>query len=204
MAQTDSYMLWAEVGAEGKIVKRTKWNAQLNARIGERGIETFFPQVGVEYKLMKWLRPSVEYRFIVDKNKYNNYKVGHRINANIEAKHNIKRLEYGMRVRYQYSFNRVAQSTYNADFDQAIRFKPFLEYDINNSIFTPAISAEFFLNPSYGPSSPGFDKIRFAVGSKLELDGPHSVSFKYQLDKWLNNYNKGLRHVLSLSYGYKF
>lgn len=197
-------MLWAEVGAEGKIVKRTKWNAELNARIGERGLETFFPQAGVEYKLTKWLRPSVEYRLILDKNKYDNYKVGHRINANLEAKHNIKRLEYGLRVRYQYAFSRITQDAYNADFDQALRFKPFLEYDINNSIFTPAISAEFFLNPTYGPNSPGFDKIRFAVGSKFELDGPHSVSFKYQLDKWLYNYKKGLRHVLSLSYGYKF
>ena len=196
-------MVWTELGVQGKLVKRTKWAMELNTRIGERGIETFFPQAGIEYKLTKWLIPSVQYRFILDKNKYGNYKLGHRININLDAENNFKRLTYGLRVRYQYAFNRISQASYDADFDQAVRFKPSLEYDIDNSIFTPQISAEFFLNPTYGPYSPGFDKLRFAVGSKLELDGPHKVSFKYQLDKWLYDYGRELRHVLSLSYSYK-
>jgi len=198
------YMLWTKIGAEGKVIKRLKWGVDLNTRIGGAGVETFFPQVGLNYKLTKWLRTSLEYRLIIDKNKYGNYKSSNRLNANLNFKNNKKRFWYGVRLRYQYAFNRLAQDAYDADFDQAIRLKPSFEYDINNSIITPVVSGEFFYNPSYGPTSPGFSKVRISVGAKLELDGPHSVSFKYQLDKKFRDYSADLRHVLALSYGFKF
>lgn len=197
------YMLWTEVGVEGKVIKRLKWAAEFNTRFDLSGVATYFPQVGLEYKITKWLRGSVQYRFIVDKNKYGNYKSSNRLNANLSFKENKKRFSYGLRLRYQYAFDRVSTSSYDADFDQAIRMKPSFEYDLKNSIFTPVISGEFFYNPSYGPKSPGFSKMRIAVGSKLELDGPHGVSFKYQLDKKFYDFSADLRHVLALSYIYK-
>ena len=197
------YMLWTEIGVEKKIIKRLKGTLDFNTRFDRTGVATFFPQVGLDYKITKWLRGSVQYRFIVDKNKYGNYKSSNRLNFNLSFKENKKRFYYALRLRYQYAFNRISADAYDADFDQAIRLKPSFEYDLKNSIFTPLISGEFFYNPSYGPKSPGFSKVRIAVGSKLEMDGPHSVSFKYQLDKKFRDYDADLRHVLSLAYTYK-
>jgi hypothetical protein len=200
----DEFMLWTSAGVEGKIIKKMSWSAELNGRFGDKTLETFFPQLGVEYKVKKWFRPSIEYRFIVDKNKYGNYKSSNRINFNANFKKSVDRFGLDARIRYQYGFTRlVATEEYDSDFDQAIRLKPAVSYDINNSIFTPKISAEFFYNPIYGPISPGFNKIRIAVGFGLELDGPHSISMKYQLDKKFNNYSAPLRHVIGFEYGYK-
>jgi len=105
-------------------------------------------------------------------------------------------------LRYQYSFNSVRAADYDSEFDQAIRLKPEIEYDIKGSIFNPVIGAEFFYNPSYNPNGFEFTKIRFTIGTKLELDGPRSLSFKYQLDKKTDSYSIGARHVLSVSYAY--
>ena len=198
------YMLWTEVGAEGKIIKKLKWSAAVNTRIGSAGAETIFPQAGVEYKITKWMRASLEYRFILDKNKYDNYKSMNRLNLNVLLKDNKKRLSYSVRLRYQYAFNRINLDAYDADFDQAIRVKPSFEYDLNNSFITPIISTELFYSPMYSALTPGFTKIRTAVGVKFELDGPHGIDIKYQFDKKFRNHSADMVHALCLSYTFKF
>ena len=180
------------------------WSADANLRVGRNGLETFFPQVGVQYKLTKWLRTSVEYRFVLDKNKYGNYKSSSSIRVNLILKENIKRFDFGLRLRYQNSFKGSSGPEYNADFGQAIRIKPSVEYDIDNSVFTPFLNTEFFFDPAYGPQGPGFNKIRYAIGTKLELDSPHGISVKYQLDHKLNRYPAALKHVVSVGYSYEF
>lgn len=196
-------MLWTETGVSGDLVKRTDWKFELNTRFDNRGIATFFPQVGIEYKLTKWLKPSLEYRFIIDRNKYGNYKSSNRINLNLGFDKSVDRFAFDFRCRYQFGFGNSGGSSYDSDFDQSFRFKPGIEYDINNCIFSPTMSCEFFYNPLLGVDGRQFDKLRFAVGSKLELKGNHKVSFKYQFDKKLTDASSGLRHVLCLSYEYK-
>jgi hypothetical protein len=198
----DEFMIWTEIGAKGKITKDLGWNADINTRFVP-GVETFFPQVGLSYKVTKWFKPSIEYRFIIDKNKYGNYKSSSRLNFNLAFKHDVKRFYGSLRVRYQSSFNKVNSEEYDGDFDQAFRFKPAIEYKIRKSRFIPGVSAEWFLNPAYGPNR-GITKIRLAAGTKIELKGPHEISVKYQIDKKLRNYSAGMRHVVSLGYGYKF
>lgn len=203
--QQDSYQLRIEAGLKGDIVKKTDWTFDLGGRFDDRGIDRILLEPGISYKLTKWLKSSFTYRMIIGPNNIGNYKLDHRLNFNLSAKDNIQRLWLGARVRYQYVIEGGAsQAEYDADFDQAIRVKPFLEYDINDCIFSPKISAEFFYDPSYGPFSPGISKIRYAIGSSLELDGPHSFSFKYFLDDWVHDYERGERHAVQISYGYKF
>lgn len=203
-SQNDEYMVWTELGASGDLVKKTDWSFELCSRFDNGGLATFFPQVGVNYKLAKWLRPSVEYRFLVDRNKYGNFKSGHRINVNAKFSENVDRFGLSLRLRYQYAFKQFGPPTeFNADFDQAIRIKPGFEYDIKGFFLTPFTSAEFFYNPQLGENGRQFDKLRWAIGAKLDTKGSHGLSFKYQMDKWLQDYSHELRHVLALSYEYK-
>ena len=200
----DEFQLWTEVGAKGDIIKKMDWFVDVKSRFGNVGLNSLLPEAGINYKVTKWFKPSVSYRLILEPNKYGNYKAAHRINFNANLKKGVKRFELGLRARYQYVVSGRGGQEYDSDFDQAIRVKPSIEYDINNSIFTPKVSTEFYYDPIFGPEGRRFTKIRFAIGSSLELDGPHSFSFKYQIDKWLHDYSRGLRHVLSVSYGYKF
>jgi len=200
--ETDVFMLWTELGAKGKLVKNLGWSADVNTRFVP-GVQTFFPQIGLSYKVAPWFKPSIEYRFIVGKNKHGNYKPSSRLNFNFNFKHDLNRFYGSFRARYQSSFDKVNSTEYDGDFDQAFRFKPAIEYKIRKSRFIPGVSAEWFLNPAYGPSR-GITKVRVSLGTKIELKGPHEVSVKYQLDKKLRNYSAGMRHVISIGYGYKF
>lgn len=200
----DEFEVWTELGAGGEIVNDLDWQVDLNTRFGNQGINTFFPQVGLEYKVDKLFRPSIEYRYILDQDEYGNFIGANRLNFNISMKDNVKRFTLSARFRYQYGFNALRSGDdFNPDFDRAFRGKFGAEYDINNSIFTPEASIEFFYNPLYGPSTPSFSKMRISIGTELELDGPHKVSFKYQLDDRFE-FLAPSRHVISVSYGYKF
>lgn len=197
------FQVWSEVGFDYKIKKGLHAGLELNSRFDNQGLATFFPQLGLEYKLTKWLKPSLEYRFVLDKNSIGNYKAYNRLNFNLDFGEDIDRLSLGARIRYQYAFNSLSTSQYDADFDMAIRLKPSVKYDINDFPLSPEVSAEFFYNPlSGGPYQPGFDKIRYAIGADLDIKGPHGFGFKYLIDHKLRNYSANLRHVLSVSYSY--
>lgn len=200
--QNDEFQLWTTVGISGDVVKKTDWTVELISRFDNQGVATFFPQVGIDYKLTKWFKPSVEYRFVIDRNQYGNYKAANRLNFNAKIKESFDRWGVGFRLRYQYAFNNRSSFDYDADFDQAFRFKPEIEYDINNFILTPKISSEFFYNPSLGEEGRRFDKMRLGIGASLDLNNDHDISFKYQLDKRFYSFDRGVRHVLSLSYQY--
>lgn len=202
-AQT-SGKVWTEIGVKGEITKKLDWGVELNTRFGSNGIETYFPQVTLKYKVTKWFRPSVDYRAIFDREDNGNYSFSNRLNFNANFKFLVKRFTIGGRVRYQYAFNRFINiNEFDAEFDQAIRFKPEITYDINNSIFSPTASIEFFYNPNYGPYGQRFTKYRAFIGVDLELDGPHDISFGYLFDQRIQVPNPKTRHVLSLSYAYK-
>ena len=177
---------------------------ELNSRFNNEGLKTIFPQLGIEYALTKWLKSSLEYRFVGEKNNYGNFKSSSSIRTNFTFRKSKKRFRAGLRLRYQYSFSHQVFSSYNEDFDQAFRFRPFIEYDINNFILTPVVNTEFFYNPEYGPKGRQFTKVRYTAGFKLDSSSPHNVSLRYRLDQSMNRYPVRFRHILSLKYGYAF
>lgn len=197
------FQVWTELGTTGKVAKNLTWSFDLSTRFGNYGINTFYPQLGFEYKVKKWFRPSIDYRFVMDKDKYGNYAVANRLNFNANFKERFGRFDLSARFRYQYAFSR-STGTVNSDIDldQAFRLKAGGSYDIDNSIIAPTFSAEFFFDPQYGPDR-GYSKVRSAIGIELELDGPHKISAKYQLDLPAD-YSKNKKHVIALAYSYEF
>lgn len=196
----NEFMLWTKVGVNGKITKKLNWSTEVNTRFIP-GIQTFFPEIGLSYKVTKWFRPSVDYRLVFDKNKYGNFLSSSRINLNASFRQKVKRFYFGVRLRYQSSFSKKTTSKYNSDFDQAFRFRPNIEYKIKKTWFTPVISFEWFLNPAYGPDR-GLTKTRLALGTKINLKGPHEASIKYQVDNRVD-FSRGRRFVFSMGYTYK-
>lgn len=197
--------VWSEIGLKGDITKKLNWGLELNTRFGSNGLETYFPQATLKYKVTKWFSPSMDYRAIFDQEKNGNYSFSNRLNFNANFKYLVDRFTFAGRIRYQYAFNRIqAINEYNVEFDQAIRIKPEITYDINNSVFSPIVSVEFFYDPNYGPYGQRFTKYRAFAGIELELDGPHSISFGYILDQKIQVPNPKTRHILSLSYSYDF
>lgn len=198
----DEFMVWTKVSVEKKIIKPLTAEIQLNTRFGDANVQNFFPQIGLDYTIQKWLKVGVEYRYIVSRNKYTNYHGSSRINVNLTAQKKEKRYKLSLRVRYQSRFSQLVQETYNDDFDQAIRLRPYFLYDIKKFFLNPFLSSELFFDPVYGPTSPGFTKVRTAIGLKLDNKSKHSASIKYQFENRFER-NQGVRHVVSVSYGFE-
>ena len=195
--------LWLEAGLKTKITPNLAINAELNNRIGSNGLSTSFTQLSVKYKVFKWLSTSLDYRIISKKQENTNYLNSNRINANLGLSHKQNRFSGNLRLRYQYAYGRIFNSEYEPDFDNAIRFRPRIKYDIENSIFTPHLSTEFYYNPTHGPLGKRFNKIRTAVGVDFEIDGPHDIGLQLIYDKKINLPDPTNYLILKLSYAYK-
>lgn len=195
--------LWLETGLKTKITQGLAINAELNNRIGGNGLSTSFSQLSVRYKVFKWLSASLDYRIISKKQENTNYLNSNRVNANLGFSHKQNRFYGNFRLRYQYAYGRIFNSEYEPDFDNAIRFRPKIKYDIENSIFTPHFSAEFYYNPTHGPLGKRFNKIRTAVGLDFEIEGPHDIGLQLIYDKKINLPDPTNYLILKLSYAYK-
>jgi hypothetical protein len=186
---------------QGKITNKLDCNVGLTNRFQDLNLVNFFPQVSVKYKLVDWLKPSIDYRLIANRENNGNYSNSHRINFNLQLEKEIKRLSFGFRFRYQYSFNGLT-TNYEPEFDNAIRLKPSLVYDIQKSIISPILSCEFFYNPSSGLYGKRYTRIRSFAGIDINFKGPHALQIGYFFDKRINLPRLENRHVISLEYTY--
>ncbi|MFZ9612617.1 MAG: DUF2490 domain-containing protein [Crocinitomicaceae bacterium] len=200
-SQSTVFQVWNELGASAKLSKDWSCGVDLTTRFGNGGVVTYFPQVSIKYKWNKFIRPSLDYRMIMNRELNGNYLASHRINGNLQFSYALNRHSFGFRVRYQYSFNRII-GTYEPEFDQAFRFKPSYSLDINNSIFSPKASCEFFYNPASGAQGKQFTRIRYYAGLALEIQGPHGIEIGWLYDQRINKANPVNRSVMLISYSY--
>ncbi len=197
--QNTNFQFWSETGFRGKINKKLDWSATLTSRIHDLKLVTLFPQVGLKYKVADWFKPSIDYRYIANREENGNYINKHRLNVNLQFEKEIKRFSLGFRMRYQYSFKGI-NTNYEPEFDNAIRIKPSLVYDIKKSLISPILSSEFFYNPSIGIYGQRFTRIRSFVGININLKGPHELQLGYFFDKKINLPRLENRNVLNVQY----
>ena len=199
-SQLFSQQIWLQTGAKINLNSKLSSSIDVTQRYGNSGLNTFFPQVSLRFKLTKWMRPSLDYRLIASQSLDGSYTQSHRLNGNLQLSHSVKRFSIGFRVRYQYSFIRLG-SNYDAEFDQAWRFKPSIEYDIKNSAISPEVSAEFFYNPANAVNGKQFTRTRYYAGANMIIMKNHAIGLGMYLDQWLNDIPR-LRCMYSISYSY--
>lgn len=181
-------------------------SAELNLRTANLvQVEQFFPEFSLKYNLSKFFKPSVDYRFVVGRNSIANYSGAHRVNVNLSFKQEIERLDFKFRLRYQSKVNSGGSSdVYQPDFDNAIRLKPEISYNLDNSKLNPFIGAEWFYNPENSALGNRYRKIRFAAGITWDLPNKQEIDFKYQLDYDINVPFPERIHIISISYGWEW
>lgn len=195
------FQVWNEAGISYKIDKKQSLAFDLTTRHAAGGLRTFFPQVSYKYKLNKYIRPSIDYRYIGSRNNEGNFEFQHRINANLQFNQEFERLQLGLRLRYQYSTNRLAEN-FEPEFGQAIRIKPSLAYDLPKTDLEPQVSMEFFTGPMDGQNGYHLNRIRWSVGLAYTFEGPHSLEVAYLYDQRIMSPGALNRAILNFSYGY--
>ena len=198
IAQHFEQQVWVETGVKYNLNKKLSASFDLTQRYGYDGLGTLFPQVSFRYKVSSWFRPSIDYRVILSKSLDGTYSTSQRINGNLQFSYTKKRLEAGLRVRYQYSFERIS-AAYDSEFDQAWRIKPSVQYNIKGLSLAPELSAEFFYNPENSAEGNQFNRIRYYGGADIELKHNQRIGVGVYLDQWINSIPKK-RVMYSLSY----
>jgi hypothetical protein len=201
-AQLSTFQIWTETGVKFKLNKKLDFTGEWTNRIDEYGLNTSFPQASIRYKLNNWLKTSLDYRWVLSKQENGYFNSGNRINLNVQGSYEIERFTFGMRARYQYSFDRLVVANYDPEFDVAYRIKPSLSYDIDNSFITPNASVEYFYTPENAPLGNQFTRIRYQIGVDFETKLPLDLGITYLYDDKINLPNAIDRHVLNLSATY--
>jgi len=200
LGNAQSFEVWSSAGAKYKLTDEIQLSASFSSRFKDFKARTLFPELTVKYNIAKWAYLSVDYRFVSKREDNGNYLGANRINMNAKLKNRHDRWSYALRIRYQMSSNAASSGTYNSDFDEALRFKPEFSYDIKNSIFTPFFAIEGFYNPGTGVFGRRIDKFRYTLGTDLELDGPHEISFFVRLDQKINSNNNSKKYIAGINY----
>jgi long-subunit fatty acid transport protein len=195
------FQIWNEVSVGYKLDKKQSLGVELTTRHGAGGLQTFFPQISYKYKINKFIRPSVDYRYVGSSTQEGNFSYRHRINTNLQFNYEIERLELGLRMRYQFTTNRLADN-FEQEFGEAFRIKPSVSYDIKKSVLLPQASMEFFTGPMDGQQGYHLNRIRWSVGLGFDWDGPHSLELAYLYDQRIMSPGSLNRAILNFSYGY--
>ncbi len=195
------FQVWNEAGISYKLDKKQSFAFDFTTRHNASGLQTYFPQISYKYKFNKLIRPTIDYRFIGDKNQEGNVTFRHRLNANLQFNHEFGRLQLGLRLRYQYSTNRLAEN-FEPEFGQALRIKPSLAYDFPKTDLEPQVSMEFFTGPMDGQNGYHLNRIRWCVGLAYTFEGPHSLEVAYLYDQRIMSPGALNRAILNFSYRY--
>ena len=196
-------LAWVDLSISKKFSKKLDVSLGMTNRIGDLGLQTNFSQFSVKYKLSDWIKPSIDYRLVINRQENGAYQFSNRLNSNIQFSKELKRFDFGLRFRYQYSFSKLVSQQNDPEFDLAYRFRPSISYDIKNSIISPTMSVEYFYNPENSTLGNRFTKTRYILGFDLELKGSHELTFAYILDQQINLPDPLQKHIVSISYNYK-
>ena len=179
----------------------------LQGRFYDHGrYDKIFSELSMRYKLTKWFKPSLDFRFILNQSRTNYERsISHRLNINLNTDFDYYRFDFQFRLRYQYSFNRFSgNSGYDPDFDNALRFKPKVKYNIKGSKIDPLIESEWYYNTTFDEFGKQFVKYRFAIGVEVNLPKKHELTIKYRYDYEFNVPNPWRSHILSIGHSYKY
>lgn len=197
---SQSFELWNSIGANYKLNDQVFISANFTPRMGDGKVQSFFPEASVKYKLVKWAHVSLDYRLVSKREDNGNYLSANRLNFNLKLRNAFKRLKYSFRFRYQMSSSGNSGASYESDFDEAFRFKPSLSYKIKKSIFEPKFGLDFFYNPTRGVYGQRFDKIRYSLGSSIDLGGAHGLIVSLKLDQKFNSSKNGSKLIFAIGY----
>lgn len=200
--------LWLSTGANTNVLtKKLNVEARFSARFYDnQRWDRFFPELSVKYKVHKYFKPDIDYRFVINQ-KRNSSTVtsGHRINMNLNSGFGVDRFDFKFRVRLQYSFERLGGlENYNPDFDNAIRFRSAIKYNIKGSKVDPRLENELFYNANNGKFGHQFTKYRFGIGADIKLPNKHVVTVKYRYDHEFNISNPNRFHILSVAHDWEY
>lgn len=220
--------LWFDAGAEKKLGKQ--WSLSLDlgyrSRSDARITDRMSAGLAAEYKFTKWLKAGAGYDLLYDhrepKVTYHKksgtvnkitpayWGLRHRFHFDLTGDVDLGRFNFSLRERYQYTYRPVAsQKKYDTDTQEwedvkskgnhLLRSRLQVEYNIKHCPVDPFASVELF----HGKG--GLQKTRYTGGLEWKITKQHALKLAYRYQATHeDDDDEPDRHVVSLSYGFKF
>ena len=234
MAQSDAG-LWTSVGIDKKINKKLSFGleGEFRSRNDFKTADRWSVGLDATWKFNKKFRVAAGYVLLNDNRKekisynnddptsvnyYNNWRpsywtVRHRVFAGFGLSTDVGRWSFSLRERWQYTY-RPEKTVQRFNFDEEkfgwedkvrsgkgkhqLRSRFQVEYDKKHALFTPFASIELY-------NSMAVEKIRYTIGTDLNLSKQHSFSVFYRFQDMHNvesgDYDPDMHYIGA---GYKF
>ncbi|MBA4241693.1 MAG: hypothetical protein C0448_13285 [Sphingobacteriaceae bacterium] len=198
--------MWATLTIQHPLNKKTNLVIDEEFRLKEnyQRINLFYTNIGIDYKLYKFLKISPTYRIVQKKRLDGNYSYRHRLMLDVTVKKKMEKITLSERVRYQIEVQDFYTSKKGKFPEQYLRLKTDLKYDLKKKI-TPYYSVEFryqIRNPrGDGPVyDNGFHRVRNVLGVEYEIDKKNSINLYYLFQTEFNISTPERLYILGIAY----
>jgi hypothetical protein len=202
-SQVNDAGLWLSATVEKKINSRfsASFNPALRFNENVTEIGTAFADAGLEYKLNKRIKLSVNYRFISRRKIDNSYGLRHRFYFDFTYRKKIQRFVATYRLRLLEQYTEIYSRETGKIPDYAIRNKLQLRYETDTK-YTPFISGELWYSIDYKENL--FNQFRLVGGIEYEINKFSSVTLSYIFQKEFNTEDPWTNYITSIGYSFSF
>lgn len=199
-AQENDAQLWTKVTVSKKIGQQSEIQIDACTRFGNNvsNLNTFYFQISDEFKINKWFRIGIAYRYAEKDNLEDHYDTRNRINLfAILRKKFLKTVSVQYRTQFQSQMTNIYTSENGKNITNFFRNKLNLSFDLNKK-YTPYISTELYYRFKF--ENNNFSKVRYVAGIDYELSKKHQIGAYYLIQNDLNVSNPNTSFVTGLSY----
>lgn len=200
--------MWNTLSFQYALSKKTNIVVDEELRLKEnyQRINLFYTNVGISYKLNKFIKIDPTYRFIQKLRLEGSYSFRHRFMLDVTAKKKIRNFTLSERIRYQIEVADYNTSKKGKLAEQFLRFKTDLKYALNKKI-SPYISCElrYQIRSPKGddPQYDGeFHRIRNVLGVEYQFNKKNSVNLYYLIQSEFNISSPESIYILGIGYSF--
>ena len=204
--QSNDAGMWATFTVQHALSKKINLVIDEELRLKEnyQRINLFYTNIGIDYKLNKFIKISPTYRSIQKKRLEGTYSYRHRLMLDVTLKKKFKKFTLSERIRYQAEVQDFNTSKKGKLAEQFLRLKTDLKYAVSDRI-TPYFSCELRYQihaprgdgPNY---DRGFHRIRNVLGVEYELNKKNSVNLYYLYQTEFNISTPETIYIFGIAY----
>ena len=198
--------MWATFTVQHTLTKKINLVLDQEFRLKENYqlINLFYTNIGIDYKVNRFLKVSPTLRTIQKKRLEGTYSYRHRLMLDVTLKKKFEKFILSERIRYQCEVQDFNTSKKGKLTEQFLRFKTDLKYSLNKR-FTTFISCElrYQLRASRGDGrlyDKGFHRIRNILGTDYQINKKHTLSIYYLIQSEFTISTPESIYILGIAY----
>lgn len=184
---------WTNIKVQKKLTKKLDLFISPEVRTVDQSVDRYLGDMGIKYKILKWLDAGITYRFAQEAKNSGGFKKSHRFAFDLKTGRSYGNFDPEFRLRFTNKYD-----VRDAEYIRNVRFKGSIDYDIPKSKITPFINSELF----YKSSEDVWSKYRIGTGASWKLNKTNAIQLAYVLQREFEFESN--EHIFRLGYKFKF